>query len=313
MGQPLPLRRVGHHRGQHLEQVVLEHVPDGPVGVVEPAPVGHVERLGHRDLDAVDVVPVQQRLDHRVGEPGEQHVLDRVQAQPVVDTVDVVLGEVLVHRGVQLLGAGQVVAERLLDHDPAPAGPARAGDALGDAPEQRRRDLQVEQHPLAGADLCGHGLVRRVVAQVPVDVTEQAEHLRRRRARRVHVAPLQRGGRVVAELLQAPAALGHPDHRDVKRPAPDQPHQRRKRLQLCQVAGCPEDHQRVGPVRRHQPSSCLAVSPILARCWPGGRRPWNPLTGPRRGPVPPRRSRPVRRTGEGRPWPAPAWSLRGSR
>ena len=54
---------------------------------------------------------------------------------------------------------------------------------------------------------------------------------------------------VVAELLQPPAALGHPDHGHVEHAPLDQPHQRRERLDLGQVPGRAEDHQRVNFVR----------------------------------------------------------------
>jgi hypothetical protein len=95
-------RRLGQHGGQHLEHVVLEHVPDGAGLVVEPAAVRDVELLRHRDLDVVHVGAVEQRLDDRVGEPGEQDVLHRVEGQPVVDPEDRLFREVLVHGVVEL-------------------------------------------------------------------------------------------------------------------------------------------------------------------------------------------------------------------
>ena len=254
-GQARAGRRFGQHGGQHLEHVVLQHVPDGAGPVVEPAAVGDVERLGHGDLDVVDVVAVQQRLDDRVGEPGEQHVLHRVEGQPVVDPEDGLLREVLVHGVVELLRAGQVGAERLLHHDPGAAGPGpRWRSPAAIRPNSCGRHFQVVQDPLAGADLIGHGLVGGVVAQVAVHVPQQAEHLDRRRVGRVHLVELERRGRVVAELLQAPAALGHPDHRDVEHAALDQPHQRGEGLQLGQVPGSAEDHQRVNFVGHIDPS-----------------------------------------------------------
>jgi len=212
--------------------VVLHHVADGAGAVVEPAAVGDVERLGHRDLDALHVGPVEQRFDDRVGEPDEQDVLHGVQAQPVVDPVDGLLREVLVHELVQLQGAVQVGAERLLYHHPVACGPSRGGDALRDPPEQDRWHLQVEQHLLGRADLVRHGLVGGVVTEVPVHVSQQVQHLGRRGLSRVHPVELQRRGGVVPELLQAPPALGHPDHRDVEDAALDQPHQGRESLQL---------------------------------------------------------------------------------
>ena len=69
----------------------------------------------------VDVVAVPQRLEDAVGEAQGEDVLDGLLAEIVVDPVDLVLPE---HRGE--LGAErprgvEVVAERLLDHDPCPA------------------------------------------------------------------------------------------------------------------------------------------------------------------------------------------------
>ena len=40
LAQPLTVRRVGHHRGEHLEHMVLHHVTDGPGAVVETPAVG---------------------------------------------------------------------------------------------------------------------------------------------------------------------------------------------------------------------------------------------------------------------------------
>ncbi len=119
VGQARPVRRFGQHGGQHLEHVVLDHVPDGPGPVVEPAAVGDVERLGHRDLDALHVGPVEQRLDHRVGEPDEQHVLHGIKGQPVVDPEDRFFREVLVHGVVELPRTGQVVCRTASPPSPA--------------------------------------------------------------------------------------------------------------------------------------------------------------------------------------------------
>ena len=167
--------------------------------------------------------------------------------------------EVLVHGVVELPGAGQVDAERLLHHHPRVLRAARAGDSLRDPPEQLGRHLHVVQDLLARTDLIRHGLVGGLVAEIPVHVAQQPEHLRRRSAVRVHVVELQRGGGVVAELLQPPPALGHPDHRDVQHAALHQPHQRREGLDLGQVASGAEDHQRVNLVCRHSRLLCRIV------------------------------------------------------
>ena len=181
------------------------------------------------------------------------------------------------HGVVELPRTGQVDAERLLHHHPRVLRPAGRSDPLRDPPEQLSRHLHVVQDLLARADLIRHRLIGRFVAEVPVHVPQQAEHLLRRRAVRVHVVELQRGGGVVAELLQPPAALRHPDHRDVQHSALDQAHQRRERLDLSQVPGGTEDYQRVNFVRHvippeqslrsHRARAPLA-SPALGDPWP---------------------------------------------
>jgi hypothetical protein len=98
--------------------VVLHDVADRPDGVVERAPVGHVEVFGQRDLEVVDPLPVPQRLDQGVGEPQYQQVLDRLLAQEVVDPEHPVLRVVQAQVGVELARRGKVAAERLLDHQP---------------------------------------------------------------------------------------------------------------------------------------------------------------------------------------------------
>ena len=83
-------------------------------------PVVDRQRLGYVDLHVVDVVPVPDRLEQPVGEAEGQDVLRRLLPQEVVDAEHLLLGEDLVHRGVELSGAGQVGAERLLHDDPGP-------------------------------------------------------------------------------------------------------------------------------------------------------------------------------------------------
>ena len=73
--------------------MVLNHIAKSADGVVEAASVLNVESFRHGDLDAADIVAVQERLEHRIGEPGVEDVLDRLLAQIVVDAIDRVLPE----------------------------------------------------------------------------------------------------------------------------------------------------------------------------------------------------------------------------
>jgi hypothetical protein len=105
--------------------VVLQHVAGGAGLLVEGGAGADADVLGHGDLHGVDVVGVPDRLEQRVGEAQRQQVLDRLLAQVVVDPEDVLRAEDAVDQGVELLGRGEVVPERLLHDDPPPA--ARLG------------------------------------------------------------------------------------------------------------------------------------------------------------------------------------------
>jgi hypothetical protein len=264
----VPVRWFRGDGRQHLQHVVLHHVPHGAGPVVEPPAVRDVERLGHRDLDARHMRPVEQRFEHRVGEPGDQHVVQRVQPEPMVDPVDRLLGEDGVHGGVEFPRAAQIRAERLLHHHPGTLGPVRRRDTPCDAPEQRRRHLEVEQGPTTVAHLAGHRRVRRVVVEVAVDVAQQVEHPHRRRRPWIHSRARQRRGRVRPELIQVPAALRHPDDGHVEDAAVHEPDQRREGLEFGQVTCRAEDHQRVHPVA-HQLPLVLGFNRAGRR---GGRR-----------------------------------------
>src|SRR5205085_1501665 len=94
--------RLHEGEGQHLHDVVLDDVAQGPRPLVEAAPVPHPERLGHRDLHVVDVAPVPQGLEDGVGEAQGEDVLDRLLPQVVADAVHLPLLERLVHDAVEL-------------------------------------------------------------------------------------------------------------------------------------------------------------------------------------------------------------------
>ena len=89
-------RRLHGRERQHLEQVGDDHVAVGAGRLVERRPLLEAERLGHVDLDVVDVVAVPDRLEEPVGEAEGQDVLRRLLAQEVVDPEDLLLLEDLV-------------------------------------------------------------------------------------------------------------------------------------------------------------------------------------------------------------------------
>ena len=90
----------------------------------------------------------------------------RLLAEEVVDPVDLRLVEDLEELVVQLASAGEVVAERLLDHDPAAVGEPRVVEAVDDAGEERRRDLQVEDRVAGALQGLAHSPIRARVGVV---------------------------------------------------------------------------------------------------------------------------------------------------
>ena len=98
--------------------MVLDEVAQRARALVVPGPAADPDVLGGGDLDAVDVVAVPHRLEQRVGEPQRHQVLDRLLAQVVVDPEHLGLVEHVEDLDVELARRREVVAERLLDHDP---------------------------------------------------------------------------------------------------------------------------------------------------------------------------------------------------
>ena len=124
--------------------MVLEDVADraGPFVVLGATPDAH--GLGHRDLDVVDELPVPDRFEDPVREPQGHHVLDRFLAEVVIDSEDLVLGEVRLEHLLQLVGRREIVAERLLDDQSHPAlRRAALADRLDDRLEDGGRSREV--------------------------------------------------------------------------------------------------------------------------------------------------------------------------
>ena len=68
-----------------------DHVAEGARLLVEAGAARDRQRLGHVDLDVVDVVAVPDRLEEAVREAQREDVLDGLLAEEVVDPEDVVL------------------------------------------------------------------------------------------------------------------------------------------------------------------------------------------------------------------------------
>ena len=112
-----------------------------------------------RDPDARDALAPPQRLEQRVAEAQRHQVLHRRLAEVVVDAERLRLVERRAHDAVDRLRAGEVVAERLLEHDAhARAVEPRERQLLADDGKEVRARREVHDDRVGGAS---RGLRRR--------------------------------------------------------------------------------------------------------------------------------------------------------
>ena len=213
------------------------------------------ERFGDGDLHVVDVLVVPDRLEDRVGEPQRQQVLHRLLAQVVVDAEDLVLGEVLVKPLVQLLRGGEVVAERLLDHE---ARPARRATALADLVHERRDRARRHCEVVDAVARCsallvdmgeafGEAMLERFVPEVGRDVVHPScELIPDVLPEGIARVLLHRFFHPRAEAVVALLGPRGADDRELLREqvAVGERVERGNELALRQVAGRAEDHER---------------------------------------------------------------------
>ena len=289
----LDRRLHGEHRHQ-LQGVALDDVAQRAGVVVELAAALDADRLGHGDLDRVDVATVPDRLEQAVAEAEDGQVLDRLLAEVVVDPVDLLLVEDLGQLAVQRARARQVGAERLLDDDagpaalraaaPAVAGSRQAGpvELVDDLRVERRRHREVEEpiarraavavdpvEPLRELDVGGR--IVEVTAVVLDALRERLpDRLLRRPVAAVLVDALEQVG---AELVVGQVAPREADDGELRRQeAAEQPVvERGSELALGEVAGrSADDHRaRLG----HALEAQALAQRIRSRLMLVGRRP----------------------------------------
>src|SRR5207249_4799676 len=245
-------RRLHGEEADHLQHVVLDHVADGARLLVEAAAALDAEALRHRDLHALDVVAVPDRLEERVREAKEQQVLHRLLAEVVVDAKDRRLVEHAMQRRVERLRRRQVPAEGLLEDDARVARAARLPEPVDHGLEEARRDRQVMERAAGAAELLAERRERGRVAVLAADVAEAVAELREGRLVDPAV-PLHTLARPRPELLERPIRPGDADHRDVEPAASRHRMQRREDLLVDEVAAGAEEGERVRMGGAHVP------------------------------------------------------------
>ena len=161
--------------------MVLDEVAQRARSLVVTGASADPEILGGGDLDVVDEVAIPHRLKQRVGEPQRQQVLDCLLAEVVVDPEDLRFVEDLEHVAIELPRGREVVAERLLDHNPGLrlVRTIETGltELLGDHREELRSGREVEH----AVELLARLLVELVQylgqLRVYVVVVERTRHI----------------------------------------------------------------------------------------------------------------------------------------
>ena len=93
-------------------------------------------------LNVVDEVAVPDGFEQRICEPQRHQVLDGLLAQVMVDSEDLGFIELLQDLGIELARRGQVVPERLLDHDPGADVLAVGESGRSELPGDHREELR---------------------------------------------------------------------------------------------------------------------------------------------------------------------------
>ena len=132
---------------QQLQGVVLHHVAQRTCGLIKRTALFHAEFFGNGDLDVGDVFTPPEWFKQGIAKTQGKQVLYRWFAQVVVNAKHLLLTEDLSHAVVDRPVAGQVVAQRFLQHHTGlRCVQAGAGQLLDDGGEKRGCGGQVHHH-----------------------------------------------------------------------------------------------------------------------------------------------------------------------
>src|SRR5215472_13563161 len=144
-------RRLHRQVNQDLKQMVLNHVADGAGLIIERPPALNPEILRHGDLYAFDLIAIPERLEERILEAEEHHVMDWSFSQIMVDAKDVLLVESAEQNLVKCLRRGKVVTEGFFDDDACAIGTIRFGQLFHNKSKQCGRNGKVVRRSLRRA------------------------------------------------------------------------------------------------------------------------------------------------------------------
>ena len=225
-----------------MQKVVLNDVADRSDLVIELPAAGDAEFLRKRDLDAVHVVAVPNRLEKRVGKPKVEQVLHRLLAKIMINAEYRVFLKNLVQRDIQRPRGREVATERLFNDDTRILCASRAAQAFNDGRKHARRDREIVQRPLAALERDTHPLESIGISIVAIDVAQRADKL----AGDLFFDAFDGADgvpRMRLEIIKRPTGLGYPHERDIKLAPSTHRIERRQDLLVREVAARAEQNQ----------------------------------------------------------------------
>jgi hypothetical protein len=208
-----------------------------------------------------------ERLEKRVREAKEDHVVHRPLAEIMVDAIDVILVERAEQDGVELARRRKVVPEGLLHDHARTVGAAALRELQDNGAEKRRRDREVVRRTLRLTQLLLDRLKRRAVVVIAADVAQEAGEPVERRGVEMAVL-LDALSRSRPQLLEIPVGLGHADHRRVELPALHEREERREDLLEGEISARPEKNQCIGSRFAHAFLARMSLFRVGFSTWP---------------------------------------------
>ena len=101
--------------------MILDHITHDPGGIVIAGTGPNAFGFSHSDLHVINIVVIPDRFEARIGETEDQHVLDRLFPQVVIDAVELLLTDDLEQLAIQRPRGRGIMPKRLFDNDPPPA------------------------------------------------------------------------------------------------------------------------------------------------------------------------------------------------
>jgi hypothetical protein len=216
----------------------------------------HADGFRRRDLNVIDVSTVPDGLEHPVGEPEREQVLNGFLAKVVIDPEDLALVEVVMNREIQPARAGEIGSEGFLDDDTPPSLRGRSGEsggpkALHYGAINRRRDGQIVQDILCTVDLAETGVDSLIEGGI-VELAVEIEHARGERGRHLVLGCIDADefpkavAKLLPERLVIQTAPRNPEDGEAGRKpiAARQVVDRWQQLASGQVSGGAEDDER---------------------------------------------------------------------